>query len=42
MPGAITRTIIAQLQETADAFQKLGLIPQPIVVRDAVWSPPGD
>jgi sulfonate transport system substrate-binding protein len=40
--GPITPTIIAQLQETADAFQKLGLIPRPIVVRDAVWSPPGD
>ena len=33
--GSITPTIIAQLQETAEAFQK-DLIPQPIVARDAV------
>ena len=37
--GAVTRANIAQLQETADAFLKVGFIPQPIVVRDAVWSP---
>jgi len=37
----ITPAVIAQQQEIADAFLKLGLIPKPIVVRDAVWSPPG-
>ena len=39
--GPATPTIIAQLQETADASLKLGLIPKPIVIHDAVWSPPG-
>ena len=39
--GSIMPTIIAPLQETADGFRKLGLIP-PIVVRDAVWLPPGE
>ena len=39
--GSIMPTIIAQLQETADGFRKLGLIP-PIVVRDVVWLPPGE
>jgi sulfonate transport system substrate-binding protein len=38
---AITPAVIAQQQEIADAFLKLGLIPKPIVVRDAIWSPPG-
>jgi sulfonate transport system substrate-binding protein len=37
---AITPEVIAQQQEIADAFLKLGLIPKPIVVRNAVWSPP--
>src|SRR5262249_27923783 len=35
----VTRAIVAELQETADAFVKAGFIPKPIVVRDAVWSP---
>ncbi|RZF28604.1 hypothetical protein EVC45_17290 [Paraburkholderia sp. UYCP14C] len=35
--GPVTRAIAAQLQETADVFLKLGFIPKPIVVRDAVW-----
>ncbi len=35
--GPVTRAIVDQLQETADAFLKVGFIPQPIVVRDAVW-----
>jgi sulfonate transport system substrate-binding protein len=35
--GPVTREIVAQLQETADVFLKLGFIPKPIVVRDAVW-----
>jgi sulfonate transport system substrate-binding protein len=36
----VTPEVIAQQQGIADAFVKLGLIPKPIVVRDAVWSPP--
>jgi sulfonate transport system substrate-binding protein len=36
----ITPDIVAQQQAIADTFLKLGLIPKPIVVRDAVWSPP--
>lgn len=36
----ITDTIIAGQQATADRFQKLGLIPKPITVRDIVWSAP--
>jgi hypothetical protein len=39
--ASIMPMIIAQLQETADGFRKLGLIP-PIVVRDVVWLPPGE
>jgi len=39
--GPVTPTIIAQLQETADAFQKLCLIPRPIVIQDTIWSQPG-
>jgi sulfonate transport system substrate-binding protein len=38
--GPVTPTIIAQLQETTDAFLKVGVISKPIVIRDAVWSPP--
>ena len=37
----VSRTIVAQLQETADAFLKVGFIPKPIMVRDAVWPPAG-
>ncbi len=29
--------MIAQQQAVADRFQRLGLIPAPIVVRDIVW-----
>jgi sulfonate transport system substrate-binding protein len=39
--GPVTRAIVAQLQETADAFLKAGFIPKQIVVRDAVWPPAG-
>ncbi len=31
--------IIANQQQTADRFYALGLLPKPIVVRDAVWRP---
>ncbi len=37
----IDEAVIAQQQEIADTFHKLGLIPKPIVVRDAVWRPSG-
>ena len=36
----ITPEIAAQQQAIADQFHRLGLIPKPIVVRDAVWTPP--
>ena len=36
----ITPEIAAQQQAIADQFHTLGLIPKPIVVRDAVWTPP--
>lgn len=35
--GSITDDIIATQQDVADNFFKLGLIPKPISVRDAVW-----
>jgi sulfonate transport system substrate-binding protein len=35
----ITEDIIATQQGVADRFFKLGLIPRPVVVRDAVWKP---
>lgn len=38
--GPLTDDIIATQQAVADRFEKLGLIPRPIVVRDAVWLPP--
>lgn len=38
--GPVTPAIVVQLQETADAFLKVGFIPKPIVVRDVVWSSP--
>jgi sulfonate transport system substrate-binding protein len=38
--GPVTPTVIAQLQETADAFFKVGVISKPIVIHDAVWSLP--
>jgi sulfonate transport system substrate-binding protein len=37
--GPITDDVIATQQGVADRFYKLGLIPKPIVVRDAVWKP---
>ncbi|MCG6203467.1 sulfonate ABC transporter substrate-binding protein [Rhodopseudomonas sp. HC1] len=37
--GLITDDIIATQQGVADRFHQLGLIPRPIVVRDAVWTP---
>jgi sulfonate transport system substrate-binding protein len=36
----LTDEVIAQQQETADILQKLGLIPNAVAVKDAVWSPP--
>ena len=35
--GPMTDTVIAQQQAVADRFQRLGLIPAPIEVRDIVW-----
>ena len=37
--GPITEDIIVTQQGVADRFFKLGLIPRPVVVRDAVWKP---
>ena len=37
--GPITDEVIATQQGVADRFYRLGLIPKPIVVRDAVWKP---
>jgi sulfonate transport system substrate-binding protein len=37
--GPITDDIIATQQGVADRFFKLGLIPKPVLVRDAVWKP---
>ena len=37
--GPITDDIVATQQGVADRFFKLGLIPRPVVVRDAVWKP---
>jgi sulfonate transport system substrate-binding protein len=38
--GRVTNEIIAAQQAVADRFHKLGLIPKPIVVREAVWVAP--
>jgi sulfonate transport system substrate-binding protein len=38
--GKLTDDIIATQQAVADRFHRLGLIPRPIIVRDAVWVPP--
>jgi sulfonate transport system substrate-binding protein len=35
--GKLTDDIVATQQAVADRFHRLGLIPKPIVVRDAVW-----
>ena len=37
--GPVTEDIIATQQAVADRFFKLGLIPKPVVVREAVWKP---
>ncbi|UYO41930.1 sulfonate ABC transporter substrate-binding protein [Rhodopseudomonas palustris] len=38
--GPVTDEIVSTQQDVADRFNQLGLIPRPIVVRDAVWRPP--
>ena len=38
--GKVSNEIIASQQHLADRFLELGLIPKPIVVKDAVWNPP--
>jgi sulfonate transport system substrate-binding protein len=38
--GRVTDDIVATQQAVADRFYKLGLIPNPIVIRDVVWTPP--
>lgn len=37
--GPVTDEIVDTQQAVADRFFKLGLIPKPIVIRDAVWKP---
>ncbi len=37
--GPVTDDIITTQQGVADRFFKLGLIPKPVAVRDAVWKP---
>jgi sulfonate transport system substrate-binding protein len=37
--GPITHDIVATQQRVADRFFKLGLIPKPVAVRDALWKP---
>lgn len=36
--GPLSETVIAQQQAVADRFHRVGLIPEPIVVRDIVWT----
>lgn len=38
--GALTEELVANQQAVADRFHRLGLIPRPIAVREAVWFPP--
>ncbi|NEV77225.1 sulfonate ABC transporter substrate-binding protein [Rhodopseudomonas sp. BR0C11] len=38
--GPVSDEIVSTQQDVADRFHQLGLIPRPIVVRDAVWRPP--
>jgi sulfonate transport system substrate-binding protein len=38
--GRVTDDLIQTQQAVADRFHRLGLIPKPIVVREAVWLPP--
>ena len=40
--GPVTDGIVDTQQAVADRFFKLGLIPKPIVIRDAVWKPVAD
>jgi sulfonate transport system substrate-binding protein len=37
--GPVTDEIVTTQQAVADRYYKLGLIPKPVVVRDAVWRP---
>ena len=37
--GPVTDGIVDTQQAVADRFFKLGLIPKPVVIRDAVWKP---
>jgi len=37
--GPITSDIVATQQGVADRFFRLGLIPKPVAVRDAIWKP---
>jgi len=37
--GPITPAIIAELQETADAFLKVGVLPKAVVIHNAIWPP---
>ncbi len=38
--GKISNEIIASQQHLADRYFELGLIPKPIVVKDAIWNAP--
>jgi sulfonate transport system substrate-binding protein len=38
--GKLTDDIITTRQGVADRFFKLGLIPRPIVIREAIWTAP--
>lgn len=40
--GPMNAAVVADQQLIADRFYRLGLIPRPIRVADAVWAPPGD
>ncbi len=33
----ITEAVVAEQQRIAEAFHKVGLLPKPIMVRDAAW-----
>jgi hypothetical protein len=37
----MTREVVRRQQSIADTFAKLGLIPHPIQVGEAVWTPNG-
>jgi sulfonate transport system substrate-binding protein len=39
--GPMSAALVAEQQRVADAFHRLGLIPQPIRVAQAVWQPTG-